>query len=334
MIKEVNSSDKVQFNRLSTHPLQAWEWGEFRLKTGIEVKRLGRYVKGKLSETAQITIHPIPFTSYKIGYFPKGGIPSSEILESLKDLGEKEKMIFVKIEPNVLKKDFPAKTLSSKFPFAPSPHPLFTRYTFRLNLQPTAEELMGKLHRKTRYNIRLSERKGVKIIEDNSDKSFKQYLKLLEETTKRQHFYAHTPSYHRLMWETLRPAGIARLLLAKYREQVLVAWVLFLFNDVLYYPYGASSTSHRNLMPSNLMMWQAVLYGKKNGAKVFDMWGALGPTPSPKDPWYGFHRFKEGYGAKLVELAGSFDLVINPAAYRVYNLVHKLRQMYLKVKSL
>ena len=142
------------------------------------------------------------------------------------------------------------------------------------------------------------------------------------------------------MWETLAPSGIAHLLTASFRPQndtqksiILVAWIVFLFNGVIYYPYGASSTLYRNVMASNLMMWEAIKFGKKHGAKIFDMWGALGPDPDPKDPWYGFHKFKQGYGATHVEFVGSYDLVIKPFLYRIYNLIHKCREIFLKVRS-
>src|SRR5437667_9040390 len=98
------------------------------------------------------------------------------------------------------------------------------------------------------------------------------------------------------MWETLKPKKIAHLFTAKYKGQVLTAWVLFVFKDTLYYPYGASSSQHREVMASNLMMWKAIRFGKKLGLKKFDMWGSLGTNPDRNDPWFGFHSFKEKYG--------------------------------------
>ena len=86
-------------------------------------------------------------------------------------------------------------------------------------------------------------------------------------------------------------------------------------------------------MASNLVMWEAVLFGKKLGLKKFDMWGALGPNPSKNDSWYGFHRFKEGYGAKLTEFVGSFDLVINPMLYGIYKILDKVRWLFLRIKK-
>jgi lipid II:glycine glycyltransferase (peptidoglycan interpeptide bridge formation enzyme) len=81
-------------------------------------------------------------------------------------------------------------------------------------------------------------------------------------------------------------------------------------------------------------MWQAMLFGKNQGCHTFDLWGSLGPNPKKSDPWYGFHRFKKGYGGKLVEFIGSFDLVINKPLYKLYNIADSLRWKWLKLKNL
>ena len=193
--------------------------------------------------------------------------------------------------------------------------PLFTKYTFILDLTKSEEELLKNMHSKARYNIRVAQRYGVEVGEDNSSVAFEEYLRLMKETTVRQKFYAHTREYHKKMWKILSPKKMARLFIAKYKGQVLTAWILFVFKDTLYYPYGASSSLLREVMASNLMMWEAIRFGKKLGLKKFDMWGALGPNPDPKDPWFGFHSFKEKYGPRHVEFIGSYDLVINSPLY-------------------
>lgn len=308
---------------LSTHPLQSNEWGEFRKKTGIKVIK---------TNGIQITIHKIPKLFWTIGYAPKIKHITKEIISGLQEIGKKEKCIFIQLEPNIEKNQ---KTKNWKLQKAA--HPLFTKYTFILDLTKSEEELLKAMHSKTRYNIRVAQKHGVKVVEDNSKEAFKDYLKLTNETTRRQGFYAHTEDYHRIMWETLGNQKLdfdkltAHLFLAKYKEQTLVAWILFVYKDTLYYPYGASSTTNRETMASNLMMWEAILFGKKLGLKKFDMWGALGPNPSKKDPWYGFHRFKEGYGPRLVEFVGSYDLIINPFLYNLYKVADKIRWLILKL---
>ena len=83
-------------------------------------------------------------------------------------------------------------------------------------------------------------------------------------------------------------------------------------------------------MASNLIMWEAMRWGKANGVKLFDLWGALGPNPDKNNPWYGFHKFKEGYGGELVELVGSYDLILKPLLYFVYNFANKVRWVFLR----
>ncbi len=319
---------KNNLNNFATHPLQAIEWGEFREKSGIRVIR---------EDGFQLTIHKIPKTNWTIGYLPKGAMPDNKLLKILKKIAKKEKCVFIQLEPNVEKNEQSEKKLRS-LGLIPSARPLFTRFTFQLDLTKNEDELLKNMHHKTRYNIRVAQKHSVKVIEDNSDKAFEAYLKLTKETTNRQKFYAHTEKYHRLMWKCLRKNDNQKntlsmhLLLAKHNNNILATWMLFVFKDTLYYPYGASSTKNRELMASNLMMWEAILFGKKLGLKKFDMWGALGPTPNPKDPWFGFHRFKQGYGAKLVEFVGSYDLVINSLIYKFYVFANKIRWAYLKLK--
>jgi lipid II:glycine glycyltransferase (peptidoglycan interpeptide bridge formation enzyme) len=303
----------------NNHPLQSLEWGQFREKLGTKVIRTTDF---------QLTIHKIPHTSLSVGYLPKGELPDKKMLEELKEIGLREKCIFIQLEPNEVQSE-KFKVKSSGLKLKPAARPLFTKYTFVLDLTKPEEELLKNMHPKTRYNIKVAQKHGVQITEDNSDKAFEEYLKLTKETTKRQKFYAHSENYHRVMWETLKNK-IAHLFLAKYKEKILAAWIVFVYNDTLYYPYGASSSENRETMASNLMMWEVIKWGKKMGLKKFDMWGALSSTPDEHDPWFGFHRFKQGYGPKHVEFVGSYDLVINPILYKLYKIADKIRWLFLR----
>lgn len=315
MIDAVKSSQ----DKLAAHPLQSWAWGEFRRKTGVEVCRL--------SPGWQLTFHKLPFLPWTIGYFPKGPLPSKSMIDKLIKLGKEKRAIFIQLEPNVLRN---TKYKIQNTGLVPSHHPLFTKYTFILDLTKSEDELLKSFHPKTRYNIHLAEKYAVIVKEDNSPKAFQQYLKLTLETTGRQKFYAHSPKYHQLMWQEMSASGIAHLFTATYKEATLAAWIVFGWKDTVYYPYGASSREHREVMAPNLMLWEIARWAKRQGYKYFDLWGALGPNPDPKDPWYGFHRFKEGYRPKLVEFVGSWDLVINPILYKIYTYFDTIRWKILK----
>ncbi len=321
----------------STHPLQSAQWAEFRKKTGVTVVEIdGLYM----------TIHKIPKSPWNIGYVPKGPMPTRKMIDELKKAGKEYSCIFIQLEPNAVvdKNSVPTQSGQiSNLGLRPSAHPLFTKYNFQLDLTPDEETLLKNMHPKTRYNIRIAEKHGVIVTEDDSAEAFEKYLNISHETTNRQGFYAHTDSYHRLMWETLKNHKsqitnpndrlTAYLLKAVFEKKTLVTWILFTYQDALYYPYGASSSENREVMASNAMMWEAIKFGKKLGLKNFDMWGALGESPDPKDSWFGFHRFKQGYGPRHIEYIGSFDLVIYPLLYPAYVFADKLRWMILKLKK-
>ena len=178
---------------------------------------------------------------------------------------------------------------------------------------------------KTRYNIRLAEKKGVVIKELSTDEGYKIFEKLYFETCKRQKYHGHTPPYHRTMWNYLKNSQ-AHVLIAFLGETPLAAYELLYFKKQFYYLYGGSSLLHKNVMAPNLLMWEAIKLGKKLGAETFDMWGSLPPTYSDSHPWAGFTRFKEGYGTQFTHLSPSYDLVIHPFLYKIYNLVYSVRE--------
>ena len=306
--------------KTTVHPLQTPQWAEFRKDWGNEIAQVsGNY----------LTIHKVPFLG-KIAIFEKGPAPTREMLKELIGYGKQHNLIFIKLEPNAQigtrQQALGTRKLLRNFG-AVAGKTLFTPTTFWIDLTKSEEELLKGFSQKTRYNIRLAERRGVTVTEDNSDKAFEVYLKLTRDTVNRQRFFAHNEKYHRLMWKHLKPAGIARLLTAKYQNRIIAAWILFAYKDFLYYPYGASSSDPNDyrLMPSALLMWEAIKFGKKLNLKTFDLWG--------REPGKGFTKFKEGYNPEVVEFLGTWDLVINKPLYYLYRLAETFRWLILRTKA-
>lgn len=333
-IQVINENFDISlFNQKAIHPLQSWQWGEARKKMGIEVLRLGEFENEELINIYQLTFHQIPFTSFKIGYLPRSKFPSLEVFDFLLNYCKKNKIIFVKIEPyEKEEKNFFLLKLKENYPLKISPHPLFPQWTIILDLKKNEEEILKRMKPKTRYNIRLAQKKGVVIKEMTNQKGFEIFSRLYFETCKRQKYFGHDYRYHKIIFETLKEK-IAHILVAFYKNIPLAAYEIFIFNKVLYYPYGGSSIQYRNFMASNLLMWETIKFGKKNGAEIFDMWGSLPPSYNMNHPWAGFTRFKQGYGGEFIKLIGSFDLVINPYLYSLYNFAYKIRKLWFWLKK-
>lgn len=343
-LRPITDKQKAQYNKLVTHVMQSWEWGEFRKEMGLSVLRYGLYEKNKLKTVFQITFHKVPFINKYVGYLPKGPFPDKNFAKALKKIAKDQNCVFIKLEPNIIipSNDGIQKAESSWIPktqvrdnnsidpsFKQSLKPMFSKYNFLLDLTKSEEELLKNMHPKTRYNIRVAEKHGVKVSERTDEKALDIYLDLFFKTTKRQGFAGHNRHYHQTVWKILKDAGIAKLMIATYQEEPLTTWMLFIFKDIIYYTYGGSSTKHKEVMSNNLVCWETIKLGKKLKLKTFDMWGALGPNPDESDPWIGFHNFKKGYGGRLVEYLGAFDLVANWPIYLLFTFIDKL--MPLKV---
>ncbi len=328
-VKKIAKNQINTFNKTAGHPLQTWEWGEFRKETGNQVLRLGVFQNNKLTDALQIMMHGIPGTNKKIGTLIKGPKPTKEILNALTKAAKENNLIFIKLEPNVKKSANLIKLLVDAG--AVPGKTLFTPTTFLIDLTKSEEDLLKSFHSKTRYNIRLSRKKGVAVAEDNSKKAFEKYIALTRQTVMRQGFYAHSEKYHRLMWETLHSdmikkgkEPIARLLIAKYKGEIVTCWIVFVWKNTLYYPYGASSNKHKGVMANNLMMWEAIRYGKRLDLKNFDLWG--------REPGKGFTKFKEGYRPSVIEFLGTWDLVTS-RLYYFYRLAESIRWGILRTRS-
>ena len=312
-------------NEIATHPLQTTYWEDFRREWGNEILE---------TPWGILTLHKLPFTNYKLAIFEKGPVPTNDMLTGLKKIARDNNIIFIKLEPNIgweipnSEFQIPNKSKLIKILKENGAVPgkrFFTPTTFWIDLTKSEEELLKSFSSKTRYNIRLAERKGVVVKEDNSDKAFGRYLELTRETTQRQAFFAHTEKYHKLMWKHLKDAGIAHLLTAIYQNEIITTWILFVWKDFLYYPYGASTDKHKEVMANNLMMWEAIKFGKKEGLKTFDLWG--------REEGKGFTKFKEGYNPRIVEFLGTWDLVVNKPVYRIYRVAEQIRWKILKTSA-
>ena len=294
------------------HPLQTKEWGEFRKEWGNEIE----FVNNNL-----IIFSKVPHTKFTIGTVLKGSDIAKSDLATYKQVGKNNNAIFIKFEPNILI----GQELIDKYKKMGliEGKRLFTLTSFWIDLTCSEDDLLKSFSKKTRYNIRLAQRHGVEVKIDNSHTAFEKYLELTEETNERQGFYSHSPKYHRLMWKHLK-GKIANLLVAKYKGEIISTWILFNDDKFLYYPYGASTDKYKEVMANNLMMWEAIRFGRNLKLKTFDLWG--------REIGTGFTKFKEGYNPRVVEFLGSWDLVINKPLYYLYRFAEKIRWFLLRLK--
>lgn len=194
--------------------------------------------------------------------------------------------------------------------------PIQPAKTIILDLQKSTDELLAAMHQKTRYNIRLAEKKGVKIICDNT--RINDFLSLMKETTNRDNFFAHSDAYYRNL-ASFNPDFI-KLFLAEYEGQIIAAGLFCFCQSTAVYMHGASSNEFRNVMAPYLLQWTVIKEAQAAGLKYYDFYGI------DSQKWPGVTRFKEGFGGEEVNYAGTFDLVLQPFWYSIYRLMRMARR--------
>src|SRR5690606_17626789 len=130
-----------------------------------------------------------------------------------------------------------------------------------------------RMKQKTRYNLRLAERKGVQVrlgSVDDVDLLYSMYA----QTSIRDHFVIREAGYYRSLWSSFIQAGMAEPLIAEVEGVPAAALILFRFGHKAWYLYGMSLDLHREKMPNYLLQWEAVRRSKAAGCTVYDLWGA------------------------------------------------------------
>jgi lipid II:glycine glycyltransferase (peptidoglycan interpeptide bridge formation enzyme) len=170
---------------------------------------------------------------------------------------------------------------------------------------------------KTRYNIKVAQKNGITI--DRGEKYFKDFWNLTEKTSQRQEIISHDKNYYKKLLQVLSELGIAELVVAKYKGEVIAANLMISANKWCIYLYGASDYEHRNKMAPHLLQWESIKYAKESGCKYYDFWGV------DDDKWPGITRFKKGFAQnkEFTNYIGSWDEVYSGIWYNMYKLLRK-----------
>ena len=314
----VTLSDWNQF--LSKHPhahlLQTGEWGE--LKSAFGWKPL-RIMDGKAG--AQILFRSLPL-GFTIGYIPKGPIGNggADFWQSVDQVCHKHRAIFLKVEANLWEDQKPD---TGNLTLRTSPHNIQPPRTIIVGLQGSDEEILARMKQKTRYNIRLAEKKGVTVRAWDDLESFH---KMMLVTGGRDEFGVHSREYYQRAYELLNPKQMGELLLAEYQGKPLAALFVARNGNRAYYLYGASSDEERNRMPTYILQWEAMKWAKARGCEEYDLWGVPDEEETileaefekRHDGLWGVYRFKRGFGGELKRATQAMDRVYNPLLYWAY----------------
>lgn len=213
--------------------------------------------------------------------------------------------------------------------------------TTLVDLTASEDEILARMHQKWRYNIRLSERKGVIIhrYEGNDEKLSEKidiFYSLTKETNARDGNSSHAKAYYMDLIKSsaaLRAQGLdvplVSLYIAEHEGDEIAAIMTLFSHDEAIYLYGASSNKKRNLMPNHLLQWTAIKDAKAYGSRYYDMYGMPPEGKDEKHPMHGLYMFKANFGGKNMHRTGSWDVPLK-GLYSLYSVAEKMRAFWHK----
>jgi lipid II:glycine glycyltransferase (peptidoglycan interpeptide bridge formation enzyme) len=317
--------------------LQSFEWGELKSNFGWQPIRIAIEDQGKIIAGVSILKREIPYIRHSLFYAPRGPIvdlSNRELLEFLLAAVEKEaekhRAISLKIDPAISEEQQGILEMLHALGFVKALKQIQPRATMVLDLNRDLHGILMSFEEKTRYNVRLAERRGVVVREDLTENGIKLFHRMYNETARRDKFLIHPLKYYQKIREILFEKGMGSNFIAYYNNKPIAAVVIFCFGKRVWYMYGASSSKHRNLMPNHLLHWQVIQWAKEKNFKTYDLWG-IPVNPKEAHPLWGVYRFKKGFRGKIVKNIGAYDFPYSPL---FYNLLEHGVKWWQNIRSL
>ncbi len=315
------------------HLLQTTAWGELKSSFGWEVIRIA-VEREDASLGAQILFRRLPF-GLTFAYIPKGPLGVIHPAESpqkavnqdfwneVDHICHRKRAVFLKVEPDHLSGENNGEPDLALPGFRLSPHAIQPSRTIIVDIHANEEGQLAGMKQKTRYNIRLAKKKGVVAYPSSDIDSF---FRMMQSTGERDQFGIHSLDYYRRAYDLFHPRGACELLLAEYGGDPLAALMVFAWNKRAWYFYGASTSDHREKMPTYLLQWEALRWARSVGCTSYDLWGIPdydeetleAEFANRKHGLWGVYRFKRGFGGSVRRALGTWDKVYRPLLYNLY----------------
>lgn len=223
--------------------------------------------------------------------------------ETIEKLEKKYRVFQTILEPSLLT----FHDLIIRHGFKLSKNPFLPSKTIHLDLIEKTGDIFLNFSKDTRYSIRKGERLEVKEYKSPSD------IKIFHEAWKKSvNFNRYVPSLDSLLKIKKSFPQSKSIFLASHNNiGRIIGGALFttsshgVSNYITYYWYGFTNDEGRTSLSQYALLYQGILWAKKNGSEVFDFEGIYDER-FPNKTWLGFTRFKKSFGGTEVFYPGCY----------------------------
>ena len=307
---------------------QLWAWGEAQERLGKRVVRCWAETKRgiMLAQWQEESRGPLRYWFAAQGPVIPVGTTAQELtsfVEGCRALlpGAAWRILFDRIEPRYRDSSRLAEPLQeSQISLGRRVRSLNPATSFLVCLEGSIDDIFERMHKKTRYNVRLAERHAV-VIRGGTESDLPVFLRLMRETAERDGFLGHDEAYIKAVYQSLMAHKCGRLRIAECLGKPLAANLEVLCGDTVMYLYGASSSEDREKMAPYALQWSAMFAARQEGFRWYDFGGGnpeRETDPDYKASWEGITRFKERWGTLRFQDRGSYDIPRNQLLYKLF----------------
>lgn len=307
------------------HFLQTSLWGKVKNDWkwfGVICRNDG----GEITGTMAVLLRKISKLPYHMMYAPRGPVCAfndketfSALIAAAKEEGKKYNAYELKIDKDVPyeNEEYRAIALAEGFKFKGRTinfEDYQCRCVIRIHLNGrTEDEVFAAFHSDHRRKIRQALKNNVEIKIHGSEMA-ETFYQLMKETCERDGFDLRSAAYFARILDCF--GDKARLYMAYYEGRPIAGAISVLWGDKVWYFYGASSNSDRNVMPNYLLQWEMIKWSIEASCRIYDFRGVAGVIDE-SNPLFGLYRFKHRFDGDYVEFMGEMDLVTKPAAAKI-----------------
>jgi lipid II:glycine glycyltransferase (peptidoglycan interpeptide bridge formation enzyme) len=199
-------------------------------------------------------------------------------------------------------------------------------YHQEIDLTIGYDNVVAQFKPKCRYKIRLAERHGVKIYQDNSKSTIDEFNEINIDTAKRKGFSGRNAEYITDLINVLNKHKVGDLWVARYDGKIIAGAVMIFYAGRASYVYGASRDEKREVMAPRLLHDELIKEAIRHNCVIHDFIG-VAPEDAPKThSWAGISSFKRDFGGSTVRYLGSYDRIYQALWYTSYRILRKKSQ--------
>lgn len=203
-------------------------------------------------------------------------------------------------------------------------------HTYWIDLKLSEEELLKKMKKQTRYEVRKGLKSEIKVERYDSfnEEIFFKFWELYHSLGKTKEFSTMSRQEFYLLNKTMLDSELASIFVLRYQHVIINISLCGKLN-IGAYMYGAINPEFKLInecpSPGQIAQWKMITYLKSKGIKYYDLGFCPGPVPSKGHPQYNIWNFKYGFGGDQVELMPIYIRILKPLSGKLIEALMKLR---------